>query len=156
VSSPRPFPGSGQHAQLRASDADRDQAVAQLGDHHVAGRLDLEEFTDRVSQALASKTLGELDLLFRDLPAPAPAPGPPGRSYPPVPRQEPAPWRFRLHLGAYVIGCGGFVWASAFGAMDGTAYGSDWPLFAFLGWGAAVAWQGLVVSRQRGIARPNG
>jgi hypothetical protein len=40
--------------------------------------------------------------------------------------------------------------------MDGTAYGSDWPLLAFLGWGAAVAWQGLAVSRQRGIAGPNG
>src|SRR4029453_7644982 len=68
VSRSRRFPGSDHHGQLRASDADRDQAVAQLGDHHVAGRLDLEEFTDRVSQALASKTLGELDLLFRDLP----------------------------------------------------------------------------------------
>jgi Domain of unknown function (DUF1707) len=156
VSRPRRFPGSDHHAQLRASDADRDQAVAQLGDHHVAGRLDLEEFTDRVSQALASKTLGELDLLFRDLPAPAIAPVARGRSHPPVRRWEPTPWRFRLHLGAYVIGCGGFVWASAFGAMDGIAYGSDWPLVAFLGWGAAVAWQGLRGSRQRGIARPNG
>jgi hypothetical protein len=156
VSSPRPFPGSGDHAQLRASDADRDQAVAQLGDHHVAGRLDLEEFTERVSQALASKTLGELDLLFRDLPALATAPVPPGWSRPPVRRRAPAPWRFHLHLGAYVIGCGGFVWASAFGSMDGTAYASDWPLLAFLGWGAVVAWQGLAVSRQGGIARPNG
>jgi hypothetical protein len=156
VSRPRPFPGNGQQAQVRASDADRDQAVAQLSDHHVAGRLDLEEFTQRVSQALASKTLGELELLFRDLPAPTTAAVPPGRSHRPVRRREPAPWRFRLHLGAYVIGCGGFVWASAFGAMDGTAYGSDWPLLAFLGWGAAVAWQGLTVSRQRGIARPNG
>jgi hypothetical protein len=156
VSRPRPFSGSGQHAQLRASDADRDQAVVQLGDHHVAGRLDLEEFTDRVSQALASKTLGELELLFRDLPASAKAPLPRGRSHPPVRRREPAPWRFRLHLGAYVIGCGGFVWASAFGYMDGTAYGSDWPLIPFLGWGAAVAWQGLAVSRQRGSAQPNG
>jgi hypothetical protein len=152
VSRPRPFPGSGQHAQLRASDTDRDQAVAQLGDHHVAGRLDLEEFTERVSQALASQTLGELELLFRDLPAPAPVLGPRERSRPPVRGREPAPWRFRLHLGAYVLGCGGFVWASAFGAMDGTAYASDWPLLAFLGWGAAVAWQGLAVSRQRGMA----
>jgi Domain of unknown function (DUF1707) len=156
VSRPRRFPGSGQHGQLRASDADRDQAVAQLGDHHVAGRLDLEEFTDRVSQALASKTLGDLDLLFRDLPAPPTIPVPRDRSRPPVRRRAPTPWRFRLHLGAYVIGCGGFVWASAFGAMDGTAYGSDWPLLAFLGWGAAVAWQGLAISRQRGITRPNG
>jgi hypothetical protein len=130
--------------------------VAQLGDHHVAGRLDLEEFTGRVSQALASKTLGELDLLFRDLPAPAPAPGPRGRSRPLVRRREPAPWRFRLHLGAYVIGCGGLVWASTFGYMDGSPYGSDWMLFPILGWGVAVAWQGLAVSRHRGIARPDG
>ncbi len=149
MSRPRPFPGNGHHAQLRASDADRDQAVAQLSDHHVAGRLDPEEFTDRVSQALASKTLGELDLLFRDLPTSTTALAPRGRSRPAMRRPESTPWRFRLHLGAYVIGCGGFVWASAFGAMDGTAYGSDWPLLAFLGWGAAVAWRGLRVSSTR-------
>ena len=121
----------------------------------MAGRLDLEELTDRVSRALASKTLGELDLLFRDLPATATAPTPRRRSRPPG-RRDPAPWRFRLHLGAYVVGCGGFVWASAFGYVDGIAAGSDWPLVPFLGWGAAVAWQGLTVSRQRGVARPNG
>jgi hypothetical protein len=40
--------------------------------------------------------------------------------------------------------------------MDGTAYASDWPLLAFLGWGAAVAWQGLAVARHRSIVRPNG
>jgi hypothetical protein len=156
VSRPKRFSGSGRDAQLRASDADRDQAVARLGDHHVAGRLELEEFTDRVSRALASKTLGELDLLFRDLPATATAPVPRGRSRSPALRREPAPWRFRLHLCAYVIGCGGVVWASAFGYMDGIAHASDWPLIPFLGWGAAVAWQGLTVSRQRGIARPSG
>jgi Domain of unknown function (DUF1707) len=111
--------------------------MAQLGDHHVAGRLDLEEFTDRVSRALASKTLGELDLLFRDLPATAKAPTPRGRSRPPALGREPVSWRFRLHLGAYVIGCGGVVWASAFGYLDGIADASDWPLVPFLGWGAA-------------------
>jgi hypothetical protein len=156
VSRPRLFSGSGRDAQLRASDADRDQAVAQLGNHHVAGRLDLEEFTDRVSRALASKTLDELDLLFRDLPATAKAPVPQGGSRPQVLRRGPAPWRFRLHLGAYVLGCGGFVWASAFGYMDAIAHASDWSLVPFLGWGASVAWQGLTVSRRRGIARPNG
>jgi hypothetical protein len=155
VSRPRRFSGSGRDAQLRACDADRDQAVAQLGDHHVAGRLDHEELTDRVSRALASKTLGELDLLFRDLPATAKPPVPQGRRRSPLRWREPASWRFRLHLGAYVIGCGGVVWASAFGYLDGITGASDWPLIPFLGWGAAVAWQGLTGSRQRGIARPN-
>jgi hypothetical protein len=40
---------------LRAADADRDQAAAELADHHAAGRLDFEEFTERVSQALQAR-----------------------------------------------------------------------------------------------------
>jgi hypothetical protein len=66
---------------LRAGDADRDQAVATLRDHLIAGRLTLEEFVERVELAHDAKTLGELQQLQRDLPqqsatAPAPAPAP--------------------------------------------------------------------------------
>jgi hypothetical protein len=57
--------------ELRASDADRDQAVIALREHTAAGRLTLEEFADRMGRAYEAKTVAELEELGRDLPAPA-------------------------------------------------------------------------------------
>jgi hypothetical protein len=114
------FSRRGRDEKLRASDADRDQAVAQLADHHAAGRLDFEEFTDRVSQALTSKTLGELNLLFHDLPRTARPRAPRAPNHSPALQDDPAWWQFRLHLAAYVLSCGGAVWtgASAIGLVS--------------------------------------
>lgn len=73
----------------RASDADRDRIAAALGDHHVAGRLTLEEFQERLDRAYAAKTLGELDDLMADLPGTdlSQLPGQPG-GYPPLPERR--------------------------------------------------------------------
>jgi len=56
------------NAAIRASDADRDRAAAALREHLAAGRLTIEEFDDRLDQAYAAKTLGELDQVMADLP----------------------------------------------------------------------------------------
>lgn len=69
--------------ELRASDADRDRAIADLREHTAAGRLTLEEFSERVDRAVAARTLAELDDIGRDLP-----------SAPPVARAERRPKRF--------------------------------------------------------------
>jgi len=53
---------------IRASDADRDRAATLLREHHAAGRLTVEEFSDRLDRAFAAKTVGEIDGLLRDLP----------------------------------------------------------------------------------------
>jgi hypothetical protein len=53
---------------IRVSDAERDQAVAELSEHYQAGRLTLDEFDDRSSQALRARTGSDLDALFTDLP----------------------------------------------------------------------------------------
>jgi hypothetical protein len=53
---------------IRASDADREKTTTALGEHYAAGRLTLEEFQERLDQAYAAKTLGELDDLMTDLP----------------------------------------------------------------------------------------
>jgi hypothetical protein len=53
---------------IRASDADRDVVVAALREAYTAGRLDLEEFDERMSAAYASKTWGDLRKLTIDLP----------------------------------------------------------------------------------------
>jgi len=54
---------------LRASDADREQAIALLRDHAAEGRLTLEEFTERMSAAHLARTNDELEQLVRDLPS---------------------------------------------------------------------------------------
>src|SRR5215467_15671917 len=55
--------------QVRVSDAERDAVVARLNDATGEGRLTVEEFSERVSAALAAKTRGDLDVLLTDLPA---------------------------------------------------------------------------------------
>ena len=53
---------------LRASDEDRDRLVDELNEHAVAGRLDTDEFEDRLKSAYAARTTAELAALRRDLP----------------------------------------------------------------------------------------
>lgn len=62
---------SDQH--LRVSDAERNAVTERLATHYSDGRLDQAEFDERVSQAMAAKTRGDLDGLFDDLPDPEPA-----------------------------------------------------------------------------------
>ena len=122
--------------RIRASDEDRDRAAAALREHLAVGRLTLEEFSDRLDQAYAARTTGELDQLMTDLPgadlqqlpgAPARRPGGPLSPRPPSgwpvpPRQgrlSPA-WRaawgswLAISLGTFVIwilsGAGGGLW----------------------------------------------
>ena len=56
---------------MRASDEDREQLIAELNEHSVAGRLDTDELERRVSAAYEATTTGELDALRSDLPAPS-------------------------------------------------------------------------------------
>ncbi|MCX5013740.1 DUF1707 domain-containing protein [Streptomyces sp. NBC_00555] len=54
--------------ELRASDADRDRVVERLRDAVAEGRLDMEEFEERLEAAYKSRTYAELEPLTRDLP----------------------------------------------------------------------------------------
>ena len=53
---------------LRASDADREATADRLRQHHIDGRIDPEEFHERLDRCYAAKTMGELAELTRDLP----------------------------------------------------------------------------------------
>ncbi|MFI7065990.1 DUF1707 domain-containing protein [Kribbella sp. NPDC050124] len=59
------------HGPVRIGDAERDQAVAMLSDHFVAGRLTQEEFEDRSEHATRARYADDLVPLFDDLPDPA-------------------------------------------------------------------------------------
>ena len=72
---------------VRASDAERDQAVALLQRHFADGRLTLAELEERSATAYTARTLAQLRGLTADLPAD------PGRQSAPaghVPRPLPA------------------------------------------------------------------
>jgi hypothetical protein len=56
---------------LRVGDAERDEAAADLGEHYVAGRLNLEELRERLGEVLAAKTHGQLSKIMADLPGQA-------------------------------------------------------------------------------------
>src|SRR5262245_7487690 len=56
--------------QARAGDTDRQVVVDQVGIALREGRLDLAEYDERLRQAYAARTYGELDGLLADLPAP--------------------------------------------------------------------------------------
>jgi hypothetical protein len=64
--------GKASEAEIRISDAERDEAVSTLGEHLSTGRLELSEFEERCARAATARTRGELEELFTDLPAPHP------------------------------------------------------------------------------------
>jgi class 3 adenylate cyclase len=89
-----------QPPEMRIGDAERQAVIDQLRIHTGAGRLTLDEFSERADAAWRAMTASELAPLLADLPAPRPDPpsGPPpwpppapsGRAVPPPPA-APAP-----------------------------------------------------------------
>ena len=75
-----------QPSNMRIGDTERESALAALGEHMSAGRLDIDEYGERTAKVSAAKTRGELTDLFVDLPEPHPKFGPA-----PAPRPEPTP-----------------------------------------------------------------
>jgi hypothetical protein len=63
-----------QKVPIRIGDAERDRAIASLGDHFAAGRLTAEEFDQRTDQALQARFNADLEPLFVDLPRTAEPP----------------------------------------------------------------------------------
>jgi len=87
--------------EMRASDADRDLALAELSEHFQTGRLTQEEFDERSARALQARTGRQLGELFTDLPGPWGSPGPSPSSPPGQGPSWPGPssWPDRGPLG---------------------------------------------------------
>lgn len=60
--------GELQRRDLRISTADREQVIAHLQACTAEGRLDLDEFAERVDRVYAAKTFGDLEPILADLP----------------------------------------------------------------------------------------
>jgi Flp pilus assembly protein TadB len=87
---------TGPDPNLRAADADRERAAERLRKGHAEGRLDMNEFQERLERCYEAKTIGQLRELVRDLPRPDEQ----------VTRQSSGwmvPWRWRLGWAAPVL-----------------------------------------------------
>jgi hypothetical protein len=88
-----PGPPDDRAPALRASDAERDHAVARLRDGASEGRLTFDELAHRVELAYAAATTAELDELLADLPA---APATARTETKPVPRGKQRRWNVAI------------------------------------------------------------
>ena len=139
---------------IRASDADRDRVATLLREHHAAGRLTAQEFSERLDKAFDSRTVGELDELLKDLPGIDIYRLPDARltrqprhvTHPPARRghgHASAGWRaawgswFTVTLILFVI------WI-----LSGGGY--VWPLWVVGPWGAVLAGSWITASAVRG------
>ena len=114
---------------IRASDRDRDDIAARLGDHLAAGRLDLAEFYRRLDAAFAARTTGELEAVFADLPqdraaltaAVASTPAPSG-----------SPWASWLLTSLICV----VIWTAT--SVASGAPSSFWPAWVIGPWGLVL------------------
>jgi Domain of unknown function (DUF1707)/2TM domain len=137
-------PGGQPRASLRASDADREQFVEALGQHHVDGRLTADELSERTGLAYQARTLGDLDALATDLPALPAQAAPTGRAGagPPVRPRPPGPSRAAAKAALYrtVLWFGMVsVLLLVIWAFTGADY--FWPVWPILGFLIAIGWQ---------------
>jgi hypothetical protein len=91
---PGPQLPAGPYGHVRAAHADRERAIDVLKAAFAEGRLDMDEYADRVGRAQTSRTYGELGELTADLPVgplgtlPSGLPGTPPAGYQLVPVQS--------------------------------------------------------------------
>jgi hypothetical protein len=138
------------HGRMRASHADREQAIEVLKAAFVQDRLTKDELDTRVGQAFASRTYAELAAVTADIPAEpaAVAPPRPGR-----PRSRP-PGNPTVRTGARVIAAATIltagVWAGALVSDNAEVTGLLWAFtFTWFGIVCLVGAVMLEACRQR-------
>ncbi|MFD3591367.1 DUF1707 domain-containing protein [Nocardia sp. NPDC058640] len=124
----------------RASDAERNAIVAQLGTHLADGRLDLGEYDLRVAKVYATTTRDQLDVVLADLPpltkpqTAAAVERKPGPRFPVWQRIEAGSW-----LGVSVIVL--VIWGLVSLTAGELTY--FWPMWVIGPWGAVLLFRVL-------------
>lgn len=117
---------------VRASDADRERAVARLKGHYASGRLSQEELEERLDRAYAVRSRAELRALFADLPSDR------GLGLAAFHRAA-----VRAHALSYVVVNSGLV--ATWVLTDSSEF---WPAWSIFPWGAGLALHWAVGSRR--------
>ena len=60
--------------RMRIADSDRERAMADLAMHYADGRLEHEEYDERLDAIWTARTRADLAVIFSDLPRPQPQP----------------------------------------------------------------------------------
>jgi hypothetical protein len=132
--------------KMRASDRDRQEVVDRLRGALTDGRLQMEEFVDRMGLAYQAQTYGDLAPLCADLPAAGsmterraapPAPARPGRDpWRDVLAGLPTTLRVLWTIWLVAVSINVVVWALVSGTTAHLLY--PWPLWVAGPWGAAL------------------
>lgn len=154
---------------LRAGNAEREVVVRRLNDAFGEGRLELDELDQRIAQAYAAKTMGDLRPLLSDLPVSLGRPGSVARPAPAAPVRPPMPAReVTGRLAGEISGRPGWIrwqyyaWTSAvainlvvwllvsIGTADWIYF---WPVWVAGPWGIAILAQDVVARLEYGRRR---
>ena len=155
---------------MSVSDADRERVIAALREQAGEGRLDMDEYGQRLDEAYSATTMDELQRSLRELPVaplnPAPAPAPlvgQARPRPPRPseRRSSSPARHRpprppmplsgpkaeaVAAAAWKGHLGAYIWVNlmlvAIWAMTDFG-GYFWPMWPMAGWGFGLGAHGM-------------
>jgi hypothetical protein len=124
--------------QMRAADTDRERVADQLREALGEGRLDLHEYDERLRDAYAAKTYGDLDRLLTDLPSTAPVVPAQVPAAPPAPaRGATAAWLGHLWVPwartAILLSA---IWLITSIGSAGSAY--YWPAWVAGPWGVLL------------------
>jgi Domain of unknown function (DUF1707) len=121
--------------EMRAADADRQAVAERLKAALDEGRLDLHEYDERLQQAYAAKTYGDLEGLLTDLPATV-------GGIPATVAEDHLTRRWLLHVwSSYipVVGITTVIWlVSSIAAQDLLYF---WPVWVAGPWGVLLIWQ---------------
>lgn len=118
---------------MRASDAERERIAELLREAVAEGRLDMDEFEQRLETAYKARTRGELEPLVQDLPAPGSALAPVGSSAPAPLRGSAANWPARI--GGTATSKGGFAFWGGFNRKGRWTVARTFTGFAMWGGG---------------------
>lgn len=153
---------------MTVSDADRERVIAALREQAAEGRLDMDEYGQRLDEAYQAATLDDLRHALRELPVVLP--GPPQQHFPPQPsphRPTPRPPRpladvqrtraavadaaWAAHRNTYiaVIGFLVMIWLVTTGPTS-----FPWPVFPAGGWGIGLVAHGTAHAAAK-ARRPN-
>ncbi len=118
---------------MRASDAERERIAELLREAVAEGRLDMDEFEQRLEAAYKARTHGELEPLVQDLPAPGSAVASVGSSAPAPLRGSAANWPARI--GGTATSKGGFAFWGGFNRKGRWTVARTFTGFAMWGGG---------------------
>ncbi|BAH48643.1 DUF1707 SHOCT-like domain-containing protein [Rhodococcus opacus] len=138
---------------IRISDSERDQVVAELGRHLTAGRLTIGEFDQRAAEVYRSTTRQQAHQVLRDLPSAAPTVAAASVTTPPTrPARRRIPGHQKIEWLAWAV-AGGIniaIWGIVSLATGAMIYA--WPVWVIGPWGLVLLGR-TVLGRESGCSK---